>query len=119
MNVKSGPTSNNASTSGAAPHLNSRCFIWVRYPCTASDYIVMPRIFIAGNKYVAGNKYTTRWGTTHSSKVNLPHLADFRALCGANLVTRWPRSPRNREERSIVLRRVGSPMPTPSTPLRH
>ena len=29
----------------------------------------------------------TRWSTTLSSKVNLPHVINFRALCGANLVT--------------------------------
>ena len=30
---------------------------------------------------------TTRWSTTLSSKVNLPHLIDFRVLRGAILVT--------------------------------
>ena len=30
---------------------------------------------------------STRWSTTLSSKVNLPHAINFRALCGANLVT--------------------------------
>jgi len=29
----------------------------------------------------------TRWSTTVSSKVNLYHAINFRALCGANLVT--------------------------------
>jgi len=29
----------------------------------------------------------TRWSTPVSSKVNLPHAIDFRALCGANFVT--------------------------------
>jgi len=28
-----------------------------------------------------------RWSTTFSSKVNLPHAINFRALCGVNLVT--------------------------------
>jgi len=28
-----------------------------------------------------------RWSTTRSSKVNLPHAIDFRAICGAKLVT--------------------------------
>ena len=27
-------------------------------------------------------RLTTRWSTTLSSKVNLPHAIDFRALCG-------------------------------------
>ena len=31
--------------------------------------------------------YTTRWNTALSSKDNLPHPINFRALCGANLVT--------------------------------
>ena len=31
---------------------------------------------------------STRWSTTLSSKVNLPHAINFRALCGAYLVTR-------------------------------
>ena len=31
--------------------------------------------------------HTTRWSTTLASKVNLPHAINFRALCGANLVT--------------------------------
>ena len=35
---------------------------------------------------------TTRWSTTLSSKVNLPHTIDFGALCGANLVTSTPRT---------------------------
>ena len=30
---------------------------------------------------------TTRWSTTLSSKVNLPHIFNFRALCCANLAT--------------------------------
>ena len=30
---------------------------------------------------------STRWSTTLSSKVNLPHAIKFRALCGENLVT--------------------------------
>ena len=29
----------------------------------------------------------TRWSTPVSSKVNLPHPINFRALCGANFVT--------------------------------
>ena len=29
---------------------------------------------------------STRWSTTRSSKVNLPHAINFRTLCGANLV---------------------------------
>ena len=31
--------------------------------------------------------HATRWTTNLSSKVNLHHAIDFRALCGANLVT--------------------------------
>jgi len=30
---------------------------------------------------------TARWSTALSSKVNLPHAVNFKALCGANLVT--------------------------------
>ena len=33
---------------------------------------------------------TTRWSTTPSSKVNLPHTINVRSLCGANLVTQHP-----------------------------
>jgi len=33
---------------------------------------------------------STRWGTALSSKVNLPYSIDFRAACGANLVTQHP-----------------------------
>ena len=33
---------------------------------------------------------TTRWTTPRSSKVNLPHAINFRALCGANSVTQHP-----------------------------
>jgi len=33
----------------------------------------------------------TRWTATLSSKVNLPHIINFRALCRANLVTRPPK----------------------------
>ena len=41
----------------------------------------------------------TRWSTTLSSKVKLPHRISCRALCGVNLVTQHPgiegeRSPR-------------------------
>ena len=40
---------------------------------------------------------STRWSTTFSSTVNLPHATNLRAVCGANLVT-WrsnfePRKP--------------------------
>jgi len=38
---------------------------------------------------------TTRWTTTLSSKVNLPDPINFRALCGANLVTYPPLSGRH------------------------
>ena len=31
--------------------------------------------------------HSTRWTTTISSKVNLPHAINFRVLCGAKLVT--------------------------------
>jgi len=34
---------------------------------------------------------TTRWSTTLSLKVNLPHAINFRAVGGANLVTYHPR----------------------------
>ena len=30
---------------------------------------------------------STRWSTTLSLKVNLPHAIDFRAKCGVNFVT--------------------------------
>ena len=33
---------------------------------------------------------STRWSTTLSSKVNLPHAINFRASCGADLVTLHP-----------------------------
>ena len=36
------------------------------------------------------NRLTTRWSTTLSPKVNLPHGINFRALSGANLVTLPP-----------------------------
>jgi len=42
----------------------------------------------------------TRWATTFSSKVNLHNTINFRALCGANLVTRWSRSRQNRGGRN-------------------
>ena len=32
-------------------------------------------------------EHATRWSTSRSSKVNLPHAINFRALCGTNLVT--------------------------------
>ena len=32
----------------------------------------------------------TRWSPNLSSKVNVPHVIDFRALCGSNLVTCHP-----------------------------
>ena len=35
----------------------------------------------------AGWRPSTRWTTTLSSKVKLPHAINFRALCGANVVT--------------------------------
>ena len=41
---------------------------------------------------VGGGVYPpTRWSTTLSSKVNLPHAINLRALCGANLVTLQPK----------------------------
>ena len=42
----------------------------------------------------------TRWSTTLSSKVNLPHAINFRALCGANLVTLHPGVPPKRNLRT-------------------
>ena len=33
----------------------------------------------------------TRWSATLSSKVNLPYVIDYRASCGANLVTEHPK----------------------------
>ena len=44
---------------------------------------------------------TTRWSTTISSKVNLHHAINFGALCGANLATRWSRSPPIRGEQNL------------------
>ena len=34
---------------------------------------------------------STRWSSSLSSKVNLPHAMNFRSLCGENLVTQHPR----------------------------
>ena len=34
--------------------------------------------------------FPTRWTTALSSKVNLPHANDLRAVCGLNLVTSPP-----------------------------
>ena len=45
-----------------------------------------------------GGPVTTRWTTTLSSKFNLHDAINFRAIRGANLVTRWSRSPQNRGE---------------------
>jgi len=47
----------------------------------------------------------TRWTTTLSSKVNLPHEIDVRALCGANLVT-YPSKLRGIE--TLEVHHVGS-----------
>jgi len=46
----------------------------------------------------------TRWSTTLSSKVNLPHAINFRAFCSAKLVT-YPADIRGVE--TLELHRVG------------
>ena len=51
----------------------------------------------------------TRWSTTLSSEVNLPHAINFRALYGKNLVTKHPiiwgeRNPRTHSFRVIIRR---------------
>jgi len=45
----------------------------------------------------------TRWTTTLSSQVNLPHAINFRASCGANLVTS---SSQFRANETLVLHRA-------------
>lgn len=35
----------------------------------------------------SGFSHPTRWSTTLSSRFNLPHVTNFRALCGAKKVT--------------------------------
>ena len=44
----------------------------------------------------------TRWGTTLSSKVNLPHAIEFTALCGATLVSNSTESGLNKASCSNV-----------------
>jgi len=39
------------------------------------------------NPFLVQLVLATRWSTTFSSKVDLPHTIDFRVLCGAKLVT--------------------------------
>ena len=41
----------------------------------------------------------TRWSTTLSLQVNLPHAIYCWAKCSANLVTRWPHAPQSRGQR--------------------
>ena len=48
-------------------------------------------ILVGDRRYYARRCRPARWSTTLSSKVNLPHVIDFRALCVANLVT-YPQS---------------------------
>ena len=45
-----------------------------------------------------GTPKPTRWATPFSSKGNVHHTINFRVSCGANVVTRWSRSPQNRGE---------------------
>ena len=53
-------------------------------------------------------KGSTRWTTTLSAKVNLPHGINFRALCGANLVTSSLKFGSNE---TLVVHRVDEWMP--------
>ena len=41
--------------------------------------------------HTSGDALPTQWSTILSSKVNLPHIINFRAICAANLVTKHPR----------------------------
>jgi len=45
------------------------------------------QIYCCHGRVALTKAYTTRWSTTHSSKVNLPHAITFRTLCRANFVT--------------------------------
>jgi len=58
------------------------CAVGIRE--SRESHLALPRF---GATFGATNLVTTRWSTTPSSKVNLPHAINFRALCGANLVT--------------------------------
>jgi len=67
-------------------------------PCPANGRHI--RVQGCGTGSVPGpGRQSTRWATTVSSRVNLHHTINFGALCGADLVTRWSRSPQNRGER--------------------
>ena len=53
----------------------------------------------------------TRWRTTLSSKANLQHAIDFKASCGAKLVTQRSNFPANE---ALEFHCLGGP-PQPST----
>jgi len=52
---------------------------------------------------------STQWSTTLSSKVNLPHTINVRALCAANLVTRRSKFEPTNPSYSTVTRGGGLP----------
>ena len=61
-----------------------------------------------------GERDSTRWSSTLSSKVNLPHVINFRVLCGANVVACSPKPVRLRRPGLTALK-MSCPKARPKT----
>ena len=53
----------------------------------AEEAVVAALDEVVHHRFESSRVGATRWTTTLPSKVNLHHAIDFKALCGANLVT--------------------------------